>query len=323
MFSWQRSINDWFDSFKDWVKKHLLLSAFLFTGLIHLIFLIILFCINLSENTIPVFRVQAADADVAMLFIPTRNTIMRQKNVSKKEQGAAHRSTSHQKEENPVIQKSKKAQKAVASLPAPAKKKTTKKAIKKNENEPIKAPLEKLVSEKEHKKVVLPQQKNEEKQSKSVPEKAAVPSKKKKVKEIHKAKKIEGSEQLKPIHNNETPSETKAEILKEAEQIPEEKTSVASEEMVYAVDAENGSEAENNGVVNRLQGAFQAHWHPPFGSDNTFCTYKVLINKQGKVEEAHLIESSGMLIFEVSARAALMKVAYPLQLWGKEIILKF
>ncbi len=66
-------------------------------------------------------------------------------------------------------------------------------------------------------------------------------------------------------------------------------------------------------------------WHPPagLGGDLT-CHVKVAIASNGSVSHVKLEESSGVLAFDMAARAALWRISeYPRSLWGHEVVIVF
>ena len=65
------------------------------------------------------------------------------------------------------------------------------------------------------------------------------------------------------------------------------------------------------------------HWSPPPGiSKNAMCELNVIVGWDGAINFS-IKESSGIPMYDVSVRSAMLKVAFPKQLWGKEFSIVF
>lgn len=65
------------------------------------------------------------------------------------------------------------------------------------------------------------------------------------------------------------------------------------------------------------------HWSPPPGiSKKAVCELDILVSWEGMVNFT-LKKSSGIAIYDISARSAMLKVSFPKQLWGKQFLIAF
>jgi len=65
-------------------------------------------------------------------------------------------------------------------------------------------------------------------------------------------------------------------------------------------------------------------WNPPAGSSAKLsCTIRVFVSKSGRIKKAEVIKASGVLIYDVSAKAAVEKLNLPKSVRGKEINITF
>lgn len=78
-------------------------------------------------------------------------------------------------------------------------------------------------------------------------------------------------------------------------------------------------------LENALVGELGKTWQPPQGFNaQASCSYKLEISKSGTLEKATLVQSSGILVYDVAARSAIFKMTrYPLWSHGKEVIVTF
>jgi hypothetical protein len=66
------------------------------------------------------------------------------------------------------------------------------------------------------------------------------------------------------------------------------------------------------------------YWSPPPGiSKNAVCEASVLVSTEGKIATCTIKKTSGITIYDVTARNALLKVSLPKQFWGKEFSITF
>jgi len=70
--------------------------------------------------------------------------------------------------------------------------------------------------------------------------------------------------------------------------------------------------------------AISATWRPPrCVRVRRACIVQVFITPAGRVGEIRVVQSSGILAFDIPARHAVSKALYPRSVWGKEIIIQF
>lgn len=73
-----------------------------------------------------------------------------------------------------------------------------------------------------------------------------------------------------------------------------------------------------------LQQEVSKQWAPPPGvSDETTAKLTVVIDRAGAVQDVRVEESSGVLIFDITARSALLAVVWPVWTWGASITITF
>jgi len=73
-----------------------------------------------------------------------------------------------------------------------------------------------------------------------------------------------------------------------------------------------------------LQNELSKYWAPPPGmADDCKCQLTACIDRTGMVSDVVVQESSGVLIFDITARTALFAVAWPVWSWGSSITITF
>lgn len=61
-------------------------------------------------------------------------------------------------------------------------------------------------------------------------------------------------------------------------------------------------------------------WHPPVGIDESVaCTVRVNIDAEGTIQSLELTQPSGILLFDISARAAIQQAVWPRAVWGNTL----
>ena len=66
------------------------------------------------------------------------------------------------------------------------------------------------------------------------------------------------------------------------------------------------------------------YWRPPADvSKKLLCTANVVVDQEGKVQKVTVIKSSGLSIYDISAKAAVAKMSFPKSVWGKEVNITF
>ncbi len=70
--------------------------------------------------------------------------------------------------------------------------------------------------------------------------------------------------------------------------------------------------------------AVRRWWQPPLGVGTSLCcTIKVKISVSGAVESIAVEHSSGIPLYDISAKTALVKSNFPKKIWGKECVFQF
>lgn len=81
--------------------------------------------------------------------------------------------------------------------------------------------------------------------------------------------------------------------------------------------ARSAQEAAALTIQLQLQEELLRVWHPPVGIDDAVsCQVRVLLDATGIVQQIEMIKPSGMLLFDVSARAAVQQAVWPRGVWG-------
>ena len=66
------------------------------------------------------------------------------------------------------------------------------------------------------------------------------------------------------------------------------------------------------------------HWCPPVGiARDCVCELKVLVNGVGTVTKVNIEKPSGVLVYDISARSAVLAMTIPRWGWGKELMIAF
>jgi hypothetical protein len=77
-------------------------------------------------------------------------------------------------------------------------------------------------------------------------------------------------------------------------------------------------------VYRQIQHDVQQLWKPPVGiNPDCFCTLLIDIGKEGKVLNAAVQESSGIVPYDIAARLAVSEVEFPQHLQGKQVLITF
>lgn len=77
-------------------------------------------------------------------------------------------------------------------------------------------------------------------------------------------------------------------------------------------------------IAQQLQEAIGKQWSPPAGMrSGLVCQVRVTINAQGKATALEVLEKSGVAVFDMAARKALLESDYPACVCGKTIVVDF
>jgi|GEM_PF-4907635 len=81
--------------------------------------------------------------------------------------------------------------------------------------------------------------------------------------------------------------------------------------------ARSAAEASALSVHYVIQEELLRVWAPPVGiQDGVSCTARITLDTKGHLQNMEIIKPSGLLIFDVSARAALQQASWPRGVWG-------
>jgi hypothetical protein len=74
----------------------------------------------------------------------------------------------------------------------------------------------------------------------------------------------------------------------------------------------------------QLQKELIQKWQPPIGvSSDCTCDISFFVNKKGTIENLKMVKSSGVILFDVSARQALFSMKMPQWAYGKPLVINF
>lgn len=77
-------------------------------------------------------------------------------------------------------------------------------------------------------------------------------------------------------------------------------------------------------IARAVQNSIIEHWVPPLGMPNNIaCQVQIIVNGQGKAADVKVLKKSGVAVFDMAARRALLQVDYPKLVWNKTIIVSF
>ena len=75
-------------------------------------------------------------------------------------------------------------------------------------------------------------------------------------------------------------------------------------------------------IGSKIQQAIVQSWTSPVGLDrNVSCEIKIVVSQDGAADTTEIIKSSGILVFDMSARTALQEIEFPKEVHGKTIMI--
>lgn len=280
-----------------WLQKNLpkpfqlWLKLCIFTASLHLIILFLLFFIYRGENSEISFDVHKSllSSDTTVVFLPLYKSIS---NSLQNKRKSKSKSSSH-----------------VEPIQKPKAKPETKKS--KEDAKADKATM--LVEQQQEKKRVKKQTKKEL-------------AKKKDQKKLETQKKEFKKEDAPKIETAKIIEKEKAPVIEELEQ---KITSTAMQDVTEGADDVNvryvgRDDLDALHMQEYISQELVNHWQPPIGvPKDRICELKVLIDWQGKVTDIRIQKPSGVLVYDMSARSAVLAMNFPKWLWGKEFTINF
>ena len=124
-----------------------------------------------------------------------------------------------------------------------------------------------------------------------------------------------------PVEKKKVEKKAEATVAKQVVQKPEEKI----EQKTQEIDVDNATfvgyeQLESLTIQYRIQKSVQQHFKPPVGvSKSASCELSVQVNKQGKAQQVTMSKSSGIMVYDVSARGAIRHIEFPKEVWNKTI----
>ena len=79
-------------------------------------------------------------------------------------------------------------------------------------------------------------------------------------------------------------------------------------------------ELDQSMIGSKIQHEIQQNWTPPVGmKKDIFCEIRVKVGSDGDAIETKISKSSGVFVYDVSAKKTLQKIEYPKEVWNKSI----
>lgn len=151
-------------------------------------------------------------------------------------------------------------------------------------------------------------------------------SREKKTKKQVKEKNKKTKEASKPEKKAAEPKpEEKKEDVKPVVEQPMVESQVA---MTLPADAQSAIyvgqlEYEALQLQEAVQHELQNHWKPPIGHNGLICVVRVVLDWQGVLVDSVVEQSSGVLMFDMSAEQAINAMVFPKTAWGKQMTITF
>jgi len=335
-------------------KRYFFKDIFLCVLVVHCVALLMVFVYDTGKFHQERFVINTHNLQSTIVFMPLKKRIEQPKTVASKEfkKDGVRKVLSYEEYEKKVasavktaqtsvkVEKNKQEQKVKVSVQkksltqaktvskkekTPVVKQTTKKSattIKQEDKKKIIAEEKKLIKKQEAKKVeVKIEKKIEEKLQASV---------------IKKEEKIEQvQDQKQPIQEEKSVVEHIVPTLIPAQADQLVVSSSQSEQDLKSdaidnddIDLENVSfvgslDLEKMQINEQIQAEIIKYYTPPIGtSKKAVCQLSIVVGKDGKAERVTVKKGSGSMANDICARAALLKVLFPKEVVGKEIIIE-
>jgi hypothetical protein len=300
MFLLQQNLNVWCKKVRKWSSQHLLVSAFIFSFFLHFVFFIVLF-LGTYQKRVPLsIAVKSrSDIDSLILFSPIFKHSPLKPQVSRNVSSSLNKKNRHQ--QNKKV--------AVASPQKQQRQKHTKTQNTLPNSEIVSPKNKKIVAQSTVNTIVKKSEQRTVLSKKNMTKKISIPPQNE---TRFKSKKQKINTAVVPVQKEE-----KIEEIKDNPQ-PVQNEKITHYDFVH----EQVTPQEANKNWHYMKNQFEAYWHPPLGvQEDVHCIYHIFINKQGVIERIILIESSGILMYDIAARAALMKMSFPC--YEQNFIFKF
>ncbi len=290
-----------------WLRKSVLAidplirQCVVVSGGLHLFFIIAMIAFHWFKpvQQIAIFQHASVTKDVTIIIdphAPVTGVIM-QKRTHAAANGSSHSTNASVKSEVKKPATTMVAEKKSA----PARKKTPQKATpKKTVSKPKKQKLPK-------KEPAKPKKVTPKKPIKAEPKKEPAKKEALKPKEILEKKDI--TQKIEPPVT-QAPQQEPVSALPDGISLPE---GIEGPIMI----ARSTADAAGLAVQLEIQEALLAVWRPPVGIDEGIsCQIRVQLKSDGTMQSLEITKPSGMILFDVSARAALQKTVWPRAVWG-------
>ena len=132
-----------------------------------------------------------------------------------------------------------------------------------------------------------------------------------------KIEKLEPKKVIEPIMPEPEPQPVEAPITQQPVSDSPAMSPLAAEIVGPILIARSASDAAALTVQLAIQEELLRVWHPPVGiEDGISCVVLVVLDGNGIVQEIEIKKPSGLLLFDVSARAAIQQAVWPRAVWG-------
>jgi len=306
----------------------------LFSSMLHTVFLFFLFVVYKGETAVYTVNIKRSilKSGVPIIFMPLKKVVGKSnlnKNIVVNKTSVLQKQASKKKK---IIKQSAKkkvsAKKKAVSVVSKPKKKTTvkKKSVPEKKSMPKKLVKKKILRQaQDEREKPTPKKKRQEKEIEN--KKKELQKKSDKQKEKPKDIKQEKRVVEKKIAEKETvkkhiSAEKKEKVpIKEKNHQPIVQESVVpKQEAIYI----GRHELDALYMEQAIKDEVSKHWRPPLGlPKDLLCTINVLVGWDGSIKNVVVSQSSGVLMYDISARNTLSKLELPRWSRGKEIKIIF
>lgn len=176
--------------------------------------------------------------------------------------------------------------------------------------------VKKQMQSDEKKDVAVKQVKPEVVEVKKIEQKVEALKKEAEVPQVEKAEKPEIEKSVEVLPEVKEPVQEPVASLQEDVSLEEKFAEDIDTEHVTFVGRQD---LEMIHMQEQIQVEVAKYWKPPIGiAKDAVCEVSVSVDTQGQAGNIRIVKSSGSFANDVCARAALLQVSYPKEIWGKE-----
>lgn len=162
-------------------------------------------------------------------------------------------------------------------------------------------------------KKTTPVKKKAAPKKKTPPKKPAIIKKKPAVKKIEPKKKVEPLKKQPPVKQKP--------VQKKIEQKPKEVTKPPEKDEAILIGKDD---LKLLNITDEILNNIKDLWNPPAGiNPENPCKILVVVDKKGQTQDFSVIESSGVLAYDMAAQIAVSEAEFPKRVWDHEFTLNF